>query len=176
MVPGITRIAITSSEVPSARRSGIPIQIVNAGTMTIPPPTPSSPETNPATRPIAAYFEPGVSPRTHGVRGVRPAITWTAVTAIRPAVTRSSRCAFTTSVNNAPTIAPPTPGTAAHRAARKLTSPAFAYVYEPTSEVGRMTGRGVAIAWIGVPPRIVLTAGVVTIPPPTPNRPDRTPA
>ena len=39
-----------------------------------------------------------------------------------------------------------------------------------------MTGSGVAIAWIAVPPRIVLTAGVVTIPPPTPNRPDRTPA
>ena len=55
-------------------------------------------------------------------------------------------------------------GSAAHRAARKLTSPAFAYVYEPTREVGRMTGSGVAIAWIAVPPRIVFTAGVVTIP------------
>ena len=114
IVPGITRIAITSSEVPSARRSGIPIQIVRAGTITIPPPTPSSPETNPASSPIAAYFHPGVSPRTHGVRGVRPTITWTAVIAIRPAVTRSNRCAFTTSVSNAPTIAPPTPGSAAH--------------------------------------------------------------
>src|SRR6185295_11000268 len=132
------------------------------------------PETNPASRPIAAYFHPGVSPRTHGVRGVRPRTTWTAVIAIRPAVIRSNRCAFTTSVSSAPAIAAPTPGIAAHRAARKLTSPAFAYVYDPTSEVGRMTGSGVAIAWIAVPPRIVLTAGVVTIPPPTPNRPDRT--
>jgi hypothetical protein len=176
IVPGITSTAITSSDVPSARRTGMPIQSVKAGTITIPPPTPSSPDTNPAPRPIAPYFQPGVRPRSHGVFGSRPTITCTAVNAIRPAVTSSSRWTFTTSVSSAPATAPPIPGTAAQRAARKLTSPAFAYVYEPTREVGRMTGKGVAIAWIAVPPRSVFTAGVVTIPPPTPNNPDRIPA
>src|SRR5215203_966329 len=68
------------------------------------------------------------------------------------------------------------PGGAAHRAARNDTSPAFAYVAAPTSDVGKMTGSGVATASIGVPPSSTSTAGVVTTPPPTPNIPDRTPA
>src|ERR671930_960264 len=174
-VPGIAITAIVTSEVPSARFKGIPIHTVKAGTITIPPPTPSRPETNPAPSPTAAYFHPGVRPRTQGVDGSDPRATRTAVPPIRTAVTRSKRCGFTTSVRYAPSTAPPIPGRAAYRSARKLTSPAREYAQAPTIELGNTTGRGVATAWIAVPPRRTFTAGVVTTAPPTPNRPDRTP-
>ena len=52
-MPGTASTAITSRDVPSARFSGMAVHTVNAGTITMPPPTPSSPDTNPAVAPIA---------------------------------------------------------------------------------------------------------------------------
>ena len=52
-VPGTATVAITISDVPSARFSGIP-STVTRGTKTIPPPTPRKPETNPVMRPTVA--------------------------------------------------------------------------------------------------------------------------
>ena len=54
IVPGITSATIASSEVPSARFSGIPSTPARSGTMMSPPPIPSSPETNPADQPDPA--------------------------------------------------------------------------------------------------------------------------
>src|SRR6266511_3754842 len=176
MVPGTTRAEIVTSEVPRARLSGMPMNVVKAGTMMMPPPIPSRPETKPATRPMAAYFQPGVIPSFHGTLGRRPRISSTPVQPMRTEVMTRSRWAFTTSVRTAPAMAPAIPGPTAHRKARELISPARPYVIAPTTEVGNITGSGVATAWMAVPPSRTSMAGVVTVPPPTPNRPDPMPA
>ena len=46
----------------------------------------------------------------------------------------------------------------------------------PTAAVGRITDNGVATARIGAIPANAVNPGVITIPPPTPNRPERMPA
>ena len=51
-MPGTTSATIASSEVPSARLSGIPSQPARSGTITSPPPMPRRPETRPARAPI----------------------------------------------------------------------------------------------------------------------------
>ena len=43
-------------------------------------------------------------------------------------------------------------------------------------DVGKITGKGVAIAWIDVTGKKASMAGVITIPPPTPKMPESTPA
>ncbi len=54
IVPGITRAEMITSDVPSARLSGIPRTVVRIGTMMMPPPTPRRPETSPAASPAIA--------------------------------------------------------------------------------------------------------------------------
>ena len=57
IVPGITSTTIASSEVPSARFSGMPSQPASSGTMISPPPIPSKPLMNPAARPMPTYVQ-----------------------------------------------------------------------------------------------------------------------
>ena len=83
---------------------------------------------------------------------------------------------MTTSVSRAPTAEAAAPVSEIHAAARMSTSPARWYVNAPTVAVGRITGRGVATATIGATPVNAVSPGVITIPPPMPNRPERIPA
>ena len=78
-------------------------------------------------------------------------------------------------VNQAPTTAPAIPGPAIHSAARASNSPARRYVSAPVRAVGRITGNGVARATRGAVPMRTWIPGVITMPPPTPNRPESTP-
>ena len=91
-------------------------------------------------------------------------------------MTTSSSRALTASVSSAPTAEAAAPVSEIHAAARMSTSPARWYVNAPTAAVGRITGSGVATATMGDRPPSAVSPGVITMPPPIPNRPDRTPA
>src|SRR5438094_3616070 len=148
IVLGTATIAIRTSDVPRAPLSGIPSIVVTSGTKSTPPPTPSSPETNPVNPPRTAYAQPGLDPRGRTAYSP-PNPTRIACHPISTAVTRSNQCGSTRAVSHAPATAPTTPGTAAKRIARQLTSPARAYVEPQTIAVGMITGRGVPTAMYG---------------------------
>ena len=125
IVPGIAMIAMNTRDVPSARFRGIPSIVVTSGTNTMPPPTPSSPDTKPVKPPNAVYCQPGVEPRGR-TRYVLERPMRTACHAISPAVTSSNQCGSIDDVIHAPAAAPAVPGIAANRTARQLTSRARA--------------------------------------------------
>src|SRR3954453_20940387 len=69
-------ITMAASEVPVARRSSNANHRMSRGTMTVPPPTPKSPEKTPAAVPMAASFRvrpPATARHTRAVSAAHPA-------------------------------------------------------------------------------------------------------
>ena len=114
---------------PRARFKGRPHQPASSGTITRPPPIPSSPDTTPATNPITAKTPretaragaSGSSPREGRAR-MMP----TDCQPSRAAVTNSRSVGSIHCVASAPSTAPTSPVGAIHHAAVRSTSPAFA--------------------------------------------------
>src|SRR5437868_1013189 len=105
---------------------------------------------------------------------VRHAI-WAAVTRRTTANSLRSVASGTLSASRAPPKAAPTEASPTTRAPRHWTLPYRCWRHTPTMTVGMMASSEVASAWSWVSPSHV-SVGTNRIPPPTPNRPERTPA
>lgn len=185
-----------ASEVASAGLIGIRHHVVNAGTMSTPPPMPSRPLSAPAPIPVTVSRQasrrggPSAGWARPGAASVAPSALRTAsgsgvVTgrlsrqAVKPtisAVRIISGCPppGTAPLANAPPTAAAAPVSPVHATTRQSTRCSRAYRYAPVTADGMIDGTVEPIAAIGVAPSNRM-AGVETTAPPIPNIPDKTP-
>src|SRR4051794_2746017 len=156
-VPGIAKMPTHDSEVPIVSFSGIPTQAENAGTIRMPPPTPSNPESAPAATPMLASRHHSScsrpAPRS-SERAVGNAVRY-AVYATSAAVSSIKMCPLpgTASESRDPMTDAGTPNAEVHANTRVRMRPSRRYLNEPDSDEGRIDGSVEPTACNAVAPR-----------------------
>src|SRR5690606_31634680 len=148
-----------------------------AGTMMMPPPIPPTPDATPATSPMAT---PITAPNRSD--GWAPTSGWPETTIRMPASTTIApntilrACGERRCIRWAPTVDPSIPPTPRARPTVQATSPPIAKRTTPEMAISTMAASEVAWARCWLKRSIPVISGTITMPPPTPNVPLRTPA
>ncbi len=166
-----------SSDVPFAMRSLVPNSSMSAGTTTMPPPTPMSPATVPVATPSTT--SPEIVKTLSGRPASREGTTMnrlTITTARNAMKLQRSTVSETRGSSHVPICAPTTAPAARSRPGIQATESLRAYEITPTDAIGMIAASEVPAARRWLRASTSTRSGTITVPPPTPNRPDSRPA